>query len=138
MSVAYTNCIGTCFRVSNFNVKLLKELAAECKTVPAVNQVECHPYLPQTSLTEYCKEKGIILTAYSRKSTRLVVEVNKLLMSAFCFCSFWVNQGPPIHLLCWLSPLLSSLLRREVQRASGNGESCLGFSTTPIKFGLML
>lgn len=33
--------------------------------VPAANQVERHPRLPDYPLIEFCKEKGIIITAYS-------------------------------------------------------------------------
>ncbi|KAK9475384.1 NADP-dependent oxidoreductase domain-containing protein [Dipodascopsis tothii] len=53
--------------VSNFStVNLDKLLAAPTTTVvPAVNQVELHPYLPQFKLLNYCKEKGIVLTGYS-------------------------------------------------------------------------
>lgn len=51
--------------VSNFNVEKLEHLAKTQKIVPAVNQVEMHPYLPQPKLVEYCKKHGIILTAYS-------------------------------------------------------------------------
>ncbi|KAI8369124.1 NADP-dependent oxidoreductase domain-containing protein [Choanephora cucurbitarum] len=51
--------------VSNFNVAKLEKLAKTQKIVPAANQVELHPYLPQDELVNYCKEKGIIVTAYS-------------------------------------------------------------------------
>lgn len=51
--------------VSNFTVSKLEKLMAECGIVPAVNQVELHPYNPQPELLEYCAEKGIVLTAYS-------------------------------------------------------------------------
>lgn len=51
--------------VSNFSVKNLTSLLETAKVVPAVNQVESHPYLPQQSLDRFCQEKGIILTAYS-------------------------------------------------------------------------
>jgi alcohol dehydrogenase (NADP+) len=32
---------------------------------PAVVQVEAHPYLPETELLEYCKEKEIVLLAFA-------------------------------------------------------------------------
>jgi alcohol dehydrogenase (NADP+) len=32
---------------------------------PAVVQVELHPYLPETELLEFCKEKGIVLLAFA-------------------------------------------------------------------------
>jgi glycerol 2-dehydrogenase (NADP+) len=51
--------------VSNFSVPFLNELLAEAKVVPAVNQIECHPLLPQLEVYELCKEKGILIEAYS-------------------------------------------------------------------------
>ena len=27
---------------------------------PAVNQVECHPYLNQSELVEHCKKRGVV------------------------------------------------------------------------------
>lgn len=51
--------------VSNFTIKHLAELLAETKAVPAVNQVEFHPYLYQRELLEFCVAKGIIIEAYS-------------------------------------------------------------------------
>lgn len=51
--------------VSNFPIEYLNRLMKECKTVPACNQVELHPHLPQRDLAEFCHEHKIILTAYS-------------------------------------------------------------------------
>jgi len=51
--------------VSNFSIKTLEQLFTTAKTVPAVNQVELHPYLAQPKLLEYCKSKGITVTAYT-------------------------------------------------------------------------
>lgn len=51
--------------VSNFSKLYLERLSKTWKTVPAVNQVELHPYNPQHGLKEYCDSKGIILEAYS-------------------------------------------------------------------------
>jgi len=51
--------------VSNFTVRHLTELLAETETVPAVNQVELHPYLYQRELVDFCAAKGIVVEAYS-------------------------------------------------------------------------
>src|SRR5512135_1136346 len=51
--------------VSNFTVRHLTELLADSNTVPAVNQVEFHPYLYQRELLDFCNAKGIVVEAYS-------------------------------------------------------------------------
>lgn len=51
--------------VSNFTKQRIKDLLTKTKTVPAVNQIEAHPYLQQPDLLGYCKSKGIQLAAYS-------------------------------------------------------------------------
>lgn len=51
--------------VSNFTIRHLTELLADCETIPAVNQVEFHPYLYQRDLSEFCRGKGIVIEAYS-------------------------------------------------------------------------
>ncbi|KAG1152497.1 hypothetical protein G6F37_000345 [Rhizopus arrhizus] len=51
--------------VSNFNIAKLEKLAKVQKIVPAVNQIELHPFLPQEDLLQYCKEHNIVVTAYS-------------------------------------------------------------------------
>lgn len=51
--------------VSNFTIKILQDLLAQTDVVPAVNQVEFHPFLYQKDLLNFCGEKGIILEAYS-------------------------------------------------------------------------
>ena len=51
--------------VSNCGISNLEKIINESGVVPAMNQVELHPYNPQNDLLKYCQEKGIRLTAYS-------------------------------------------------------------------------
>jgi 2,5-diketo-D-gluconate reductase A len=51
--------------VSNFQPHHLDRLAAERDTVPAVNQIELHPYLQQHELRAYHAEHGIATEAWS-------------------------------------------------------------------------
>lgn len=51
--------------VANWSIPYLEELSKTWKVVPAVNQVELHPYLPQHELRQHCEKLGILLEAYS-------------------------------------------------------------------------
>jgi len=51
--------------VSNCSITKLRLLIETATIPPEVNQVECHPYFPQRSLLEFCREKQVLLTAYS-------------------------------------------------------------------------
>ncbi|KAK5077353.1 hypothetical protein LTR64_005166 [Lithohypha guttulata] len=51
--------------VANWSIPYLEELSKKWTVVPAVNQVELHPFLPQHELREYCAKHGILLEAYS-------------------------------------------------------------------------
>lgn len=51
--------------VSNFTIDFLTRLAAETGVLPAVNQVEVHPYFPQESLIEFHAQHDIVTEAWS-------------------------------------------------------------------------
>ena len=51
--------------VSNFQVAHLERLAAECDVVPAVNQIELHPYLLNDAVRSYGESHGISTEAWS-------------------------------------------------------------------------
>jgi 2,5-diketo-D-gluconate reductase A len=51
--------------VSNFQVEHLERLAAETDTMPAVNQIEVHPYFTNEAVREYGKDHGIATEAWS-------------------------------------------------------------------------
>jgi 2,5-diketo-D-gluconate reductase A len=51
--------------VSNFQVAHLQKLAEESKTVPAVNQIEVHPYFANDEVRAYGREHGIATEAWS-------------------------------------------------------------------------
>ena len=51
--------------VANFTGAMLTDLLTYGKIKPAVNQIELHPYNPQTQLVEYCQHHDIAVTAYS-------------------------------------------------------------------------
>jgi len=51
--------------VSNYTIEHLEEMKNYAKILPAVNQVEFHPFLYQRDLLDYCWQNDIVLEAYS-------------------------------------------------------------------------
>ncbi|XAR53191.1 hypothetical protein NMG60_11021640 [Bertholletia excelsa] len=51
--------------VSNFGIQQIKELLKFAKIVPAVNQVELHPFWRQDELVKFCQSKGIHVSAHT-------------------------------------------------------------------------
>ncbi|GAB1297895.1 Aldo-keto reductase family 1 member C13 [Apodemus speciosus] len=72
--------------VSNFNHRQLERLLNKpgLKYKPVCNQVECHLYLNQSKLLDYCKSKDIVLVAYGALGTQRYKE--------------WVDQNSPVLL----------------------------------------
>jgi len=58
---------GRCRAIGLSDITLdgLLPLYESARIKPAVVQVESHPYLPETELLEFCKEKGIVLLAFA-------------------------------------------------------------------------
>ncbi|GFR70320.1 oxidoreductase, aldo/keto reductase family [Elysia marginata] len=51
--------------VSNFSIRKLENLISKARIMPAMNQVELHPFLEQQMLVRFCQEHRIEVTAYS-------------------------------------------------------------------------
>ncbi|WP_431885257.1 aldo/keto reductase [Micromonospora wenchangensis] len=60
--------------VSNFQVPHLERLAAEADVVPAVNQIEVHPYLTNEQVRAYGGEHNILTEAWSPIAQGLVLD----------------------------------------------------------------
>jgi 2,5-diketo-D-gluconate reductase A len=60
--------------VSNFQIEHLERLAAECEVVPAVNQIELHPYFGNAEVDAYGRAHGIATEAWAPIAQGKVVD----------------------------------------------------------------
>jgi len=51
--------------VSDITLEQLVPLYESARIKPAVIEVESHPYLPETELLEFCRQKGIVFLAFA-------------------------------------------------------------------------
>lgn len=66
--------------VANFLEEQLEELLKVATIMPAMNQIERHPNLPQIELVKFCQDKGIAVQAHSTIMRGQLLD-NKLLVS---------------------------------------------------------
>ncbi|KAL2872440.1 putative glycerol dehydrogenase [Aspergillus lucknowensis] len=97
--------------VSNYSKPYLEELLPQVKIVPAVNQIENHPALPQQEIVDLCQEKGILITAYSPLGS-----TGSPLFSADAIVEVAKRKGvsPAIVLLSWHLARGSCVLAKSV------------------------
>ena len=50
--------------LSNFNEFQLNRVLQEASIVPAIHQIESHPYLTEEPMIAFCKKNNIAVTAY--------------------------------------------------------------------------
>lgn len=51
--------------VSNFEIKHLNDIFANCKEAPVINQIERHPNLNRNELIDFCKNHNMFVEAWS-------------------------------------------------------------------------
>jgi alcohol dehydrogenase (NADP+) len=58
---------GKCRAIGLSDIRLdeLKPVYESARIKPSVVQVEAHPYLPETELLEFCKERGVVFLAFA-------------------------------------------------------------------------
>jgi len=65
MEEFYKDGLTRAIGVSNFNPHHLDTLLETARIVPALNQIELHPFLLQRDVTKYFRDKGIVIAAWS-------------------------------------------------------------------------
>ncbi|MGO9027979.1 MAG: aldo/keto reductase [Acidimicrobiales bacterium] len=65
LETVYVEGLARAIGVSNFQIAHLRRLFDETEIVPAVNQIEAHPYLTQDPLLAFDAEHGIATEAWS-------------------------------------------------------------------------
>lgn len=115
--------------VANWSKKYLERLVENAKIIPAVNQIENHPRLPQNEILDYCRSHGIHVTAYS-----LLGSTGSPLFDtpAVAYVSEKNGIGHANALISWHGEQMNafaSLLTRPVAR----GSSVIPKSVTPSR-----
>ncbi len=59
------NFIVKSIGVSNFNEDQINHLLTSARCTPVTCQFDCHPYLTQKKLSDFCRSKNIAVTVYN-------------------------------------------------------------------------
>jgi len=65
MEAQYNSGKAKAIGISNYPTALLNDLLCYAKVLPAVHQIERHPFLVQKKHVQFCKDNNIVVTAYA-------------------------------------------------------------------------
>ncbi len=74
MEELYGDGVVKAIGVSNFLPHHLENMIQNCRMKPMVDQIEFHPGYTQEATVQYCKERGILVQAWSPMGRRRVLE----------------------------------------------------------------
>ncbi len=74
MEEIYASGTAKAIGVSNYTIRHLEEMKNYATVMPAVNQVEFHPYNYQKELLAYCADNQIVLEAYRPLTAGQMIE----------------------------------------------------------------
>ncbi|KAL7275291.1 hypothetical protein RUND412_001772 [Rhizina undulata] len=103
--------------VSNFNQNRIEKLLQTAKVVPAVNQIEAHPFLQQPSLKEYLDSKGIHITAYSPLGNNIYGKARVIDDEAVLEIAKETGKEPAQVLIAWAVKRGTSVVPKSVTKA---------------------
>ncbi len=103
--------------VSNFSPVKLGNLLEKAEIVPAVNQVECHPLLPQNDLLDFCRKNNVAMMAYSPLGSRQKGPQNVLENPAVMKISEKLQASPAQVVLAWQLQRGVSVIPKSVHEA---------------------
>ncbi|KAI1740191.1 NADP-dependent oxidoreductase domain-containing protein [Xylaria scruposa] len=118
--------------VSNFEVEDLEIILETAKVVPAINQIEFHPYLQQRDVVDFCRKKGIAISAYSPLSALTaarpgpVDEVYSELSK-----KYGVSEGDIALRWCLDQDIVAITTSKSEERLRGYMTNTLGFKLEP-------
>ncbi|MGH9758043.1 MAG: aldo/keto reductase [Candidatus Acidiferrales bacterium] len=113
--------------ISDIGLNELKQLYESARIKPAVVQVESHPYLPETELFEFCREKGIVFLAFAALGHGM--RPGPLEDPVILAIATRVGKSPAQVLLAWALQRGSALLT--TPRTAGQARESMCISAIP-------
>ena len=85
--------------LSNFTITKTANLLKTAKTVPAVNQVECHPFFQQQKLKEYCNCKGIA----GKLKVKITMSIMLYIKPLYYICTYAIYKTTLLYMyICYI------------------------------------
>ena len=109
----YVKSIG----VANCHIHHLEQILKIGRVIPAINQIEMHPLFTQKELLAYCRERGILIQAYTAIARFDDRMVRLPLLKNICkkYNKTLVQVVLRWHLQNGVSPVIRSLNKKRIQ-----------------------
>ncbi|KAI0444303.1 Aldo/keto reductase [Xylaria telfairii] len=118
--------------VSNFEVEDLEIILKTAKVVPAINQIEFHPYLQKRDVVDFCRKKGIAISAYSPLSALTQARPGPVDETyAELSKKYGVSEGDIALRWCLDQDVVAITTSKSEERLRGYMKNTLGFKLEP-------